>query len=243
MSWRKTQSNIRTAVIIPAGGLGRRMRKTRPKQFLELSGRPVICHTLEIFESCGSVETIHLVVPPGMEEFCREEIVKKSGFKKVSLVVTGGETRQESVFRGLTSLSQEFKRIVIHDAVRPFLTPELLEEALLQCREDVDGVVVAVPCKDTPKQVEADGMIASTLKREGLFLAQTPQVFWSDILKKAFDRAKTDGFQGTDDSAVVERIGGKIRVVLGNSENIKITTPEDYDQAQEFLRIKSSSEV
>lgn len=234
-SW-KNPSTFRTAAVIPAGGSGVRMGSSRPKQFMELAGKPVICHTLEIFERAGSIDTVHLVVPPGSEELCREEIIKKWGFKKVPRVVKGGETRQDSVFLGLKSLSGGFDRVAIHDGVRPFLSPDLLEKAVSECVEEVDGVVVAIPCKDTPKQAGESGFISSTLKRDDLFLAQTPQVFRFDILREAFERAEKDGYQGTDDSALVERIGGKVRIVPGDAVNIKITTPEDMIRAEEYVK-------
>ncbi|HSG05857.1 MAG TPA: 2-C-methyl-D-erythritol 4-phosphate cytidylyltransferase, partial [Nitrospiria bacterium] len=229
------EKHTRTAAIIPAAGQGRRIGSSKPKQFLVLLGKPLLYYSLDVFEKSGWIDEIYLVVPEGMESYCREEILEKFGFKKIKGILKGGQTRQDSVYQGLTALPPDIERVVVHDGVRPFLTGELLGRAVRDCTREIDGVVVAVPLKDTPKRVRAGGWIDSTVNREGLYLAQTPQVFWAGVFKEAYKNAGKEGLKGTDDSALVEEIGGKIRILEGSGENIKVTTPEDLAHAERIL--------
>lgn len=215
------------------------MRLPTRKQFLLLEGIPILVHTLRVFESSPLIREVCLVVPRGTEARCRREILRKYGLKKVKWIVAGGKTRQDSVFRGLSRIPAGINKVVIHDGVRPFLTQKLLDRAIRICRLD-KGVVTAVPLRDTPKVVRRGGLISSTLDRTGIYIAQTPQVFTRKILMEAYRRAYTDAIVGTDDSALVERLGFPVRVLEGSVENIKITTAEDLRLAGRILEDRRS---
>ncbi|MBI3609916.1 MAG: 2-C-methyl-D-erythritol 4-phosphate cytidylyltransferase [Nitrospirae bacterium] len=228
---------LRVAAVIPAAGVGRRMGLATPKQFLSLDGVPILVHTLRVFEASPLVHEICVVVPGGMEGRCRGDLVKPYGLKKVTRVAAGGPTRQDSVYHGLMTMSGDVTRVVVHDGVRPFLSMELLER-LVKAVEGADGAIAAVPMKDTPKSVRDDGTVASTLDRTGLYLAQTPQVFQREILTAAYEKAYADGVNSTDDSALVERLGYRVRVVEGSWDNIKITTAHDLRLAEEIVEMR-----
>ncbi|HTN44477.1 MAG TPA: 2-C-methyl-D-erythritol 4-phosphate cytidylyltransferase [Nitrospiria bacterium] len=227
----------RVAAVIPAAGSGRRMGRSTPKQFLRLDGIPILVHTLKVFETSPFVHEVCLVVPQGREKQCREELLEPYGLQKVTRTVEGGATRQDSVYRGLTNLSPETVRVVVHDGVRPFLSPALLKK-VIKASEKADGAVAAVPLKDTPKYVREDGTVDRTPERARLYLAQTPQVFLKNILIEAYSKAYVDGVNSTDDSALVERLGYRVRAVEGSWENIKITTKDDLDLAEQIIRMR-----
>jgi 2-C-methyl-D-erythritol 4-phosphate cytidylyltransferase len=229
----------RVAAVIPAAGSGRRMGGSTPKQFLQLDGVPILVHTLKVFEVSPLIHEICLVVPQGREKQCREELLEPYGLKKVTRTVGGGATRQDSVYRGLSTLSPETVRVVVHDGVRPFLSPELLKK-VIKASEKSDGAVAAVPLKDTPKYVHEDGTVDRTPERARLYLAQTPQVFLKNILIEAYSKAYVDGVNSTDDSALVERLGYRVRVVEGTWDNIKITTADDLRLAEQLIRMRRS---
>ncbi len=223
-----------TAIIV-AAGLGKRIGQKTPKQFLNLLGQPVLAHTLLPFESVQEISEVIVLLPKGWEEHCRREIIEKYDFKKVSKLISGGKERQDSVYRGLKETSAKSDLIVIHDGVRPLVTKTMIE-ASLTTASTYGAAVVAVPLADTLKKVVSGHLIKETLKREGLWLAQTPQTFRRDILLKAYDAAFSDGFYGTDDAALMERAGFEVRVVPGAITNLKVTTPEDLRLAEIFLR-------
>ena len=228
----------RTAAIIPAAGSGRRLGGPTPKQFLSIRDVSILARTLRIFESSPLIHEICLVVPRGLEKRCRQDLVVIQALKKVIHIVAGGKTRQDSVYRGLQNISPAVTRIVVHDGVRPFITPDLLARTIRGCRGKV-GAVAAVPLKDTPKRIDAKGMILSTPDRDRLYAAQTPQVFPKKILMEAYRKAYTDGISGTDDSSLVERLGYSVRIVEGSYDNIKITTAEDFRLAEAILSRRS----
>jgi len=207
----------------------------RKKPFLPLSGQPVLARTVALFEAAPLIETIILVVPEGDEEVCRRDIVEPYRFRKVAAIVRGGEERQDSVEAALASLTEKWDILVVHDGVRPFASPGLIEEVVK--RADRDGAAIAaVPVKDTVKEVAADGTVTRTVPRERLWAVQTPQAFRADHLIEAHRQARRDGFRGTDDAALVERIGVRVSVVEGSYENIKITTPEDIEVGEALLK-------
>ena len=213
------------------------MGSSSPKQFLLLAGVPVLVHTLRVFDSSPLIHDVCLVVPPGMEPSCRVDVIAAYGLKKVCRIVPGGETRQASVYQGLMNTSPETDWIVVHDGVRPFLSADLLRW-LLEAAKDGTGVIAAMPLKDTPKEIREDGTIVSTPDRARLVLAQTPQVFSRKVLMEAHQKAYADGVLGTDDSALVERLGHPVRMIEGNWDNIKITTPEDLRWAERILEMR-----
>jgi 2-C-methyl-D-erythritol 4-phosphate cytidylyltransferase len=223
-----------TAIIV-AAGLGKRMGESVPKQFLSLLGRPLLAHTLFPFESVQEIREVIVLLPAGWEERCRHEIIEKYGFKKVSKLVAGGKERQDSVYRGLKEASAKSKLIVIHDGARPLVTKAIIE-ASLDTASTCGSAVVAIPLADTLKRVESDHLIKKTLKRAGLWLAQTPQTFRREIVLKAYEAAIRDGYYGTDDAALVERAGFEVKVVPGAITNLKVTTPEDLRLAELYLK-------
>ena len=223
----------RTVAIIPSAGMGKRMG-SRQKNYLELLGSPVLARTLEPFEASAMVDAIIIVVPPGDEGFCREKIVDAYGFKKVIDVVGGGRERQDSVENGLKAAQGEYGIVIVHDGARPLVTIDIIEDAIKAAAED-GAAIAGVRVKDTIKETSA-GFVRATLNREALLSVQTPQAFQTEVLKEAFRMAREAGFQGTDESSLVERTGQAVRVVEGSYENIKITTPEDLAVAECILK-------
>lgn len=212
----------------------------RKKNYLKLLDRPVLAHTIGVFEECPLIDSIILVVPLSDIEFCREEIVRKYGFSKVSEVVAGGAERQDSVRNGLKRAS-DAGIILVHDGARPLVTFRIVED-IIKAAHETGGAIAAVPVKDTIKEV-AGGAVARTVPREALVSAQTPQAFRTGILLKAFKKAAEDGFLGTDESSLVERTGERVAVVEGSYENIKITTVEDMGIAEGILKKRTSGEA
>jgi 2-C-methyl-D-erythritol 4-phosphate cytidylyltransferase/2-C-methyl-D-erythritol 2,4-cyclodiphosphate synthase len=219
-----------TAAIIPAGGTGRRMGGGLPKQYLPAAGVPILVRTLRTFQNSPVIDEIILAVPPQDREKVRRGIVESERFSKVSLVLAGGNERQDTVRNALRHLREDHSIVVIHDGVRPFVTEELLQrsvEAALACGAVTTGIAV----KDTVKEVGKDGQVIRTVPRQGLWLTQTPQAFRREILLSAYERAAAEGFYGTDDAMLVERMGVPVRMIPGSLDNIKVTTPEDLLQA------------
>jgi 2-C-methyl-D-erythritol 4-phosphate cytidylyltransferase len=241
---------MKAIVIIPAAGLGTRMssapsskgKKGLPsKQFAELGGTPIVIHTLRKFAACADVTEIHIALRPGEIAHFRA-LLEKAGNdilqKRVELV-EGGEHRQQSVAHALAGVSAAADDIIlVHDAVRPFVTQEIIAE-VIQAAQKYGAAIAGLPASDTVKQVErtAEGaLIKATLPREKVVMAQTPQGFRYEVLKKAFDEAAADGFMGTDEASLVERSGHAVAVVMGSPRNIKITTPADLELAEFFLK-------
>lgn len=220
--------------IIAAAGRSERMGG-RNKLFLPLVGVPILAHTLLALERCSSMEKIIVVVEGSDKKQFEEEVRARYPLGKILEVVEGGKERQDSVLNGLRALPRETARVTIHDGARPLVTTSLILKAI-EALEDCDGVVTAVPLKDTIKEVSSENLIRTTVERKDLWAAQTPQVFRPEILMKAHQKARMDGFYGTDDSVLLERLGYKVKVVLGSYENIKITTPEDLVVAEAILR-------
>lgn len=217
-------------VIVVAAGKGLRMGGQMPKQHLPLAGKPVLARTLEAFEHMEQVHSVVLVVGPGDEARCSGYIARYR-LHKVHAVVTGGGERQASVYQGLLALDPEVEWVLVHDGVRPFVTPEETAECLAAARKH-GAAVVAVPVKDTVKIVEPDGKIASTPDRSTVWAIQTPQAFRVRDLAAAHELAMREGFTGTDDAMLVERTGQPVYVVRGGYHNLKITTPEDLEWAE-----------
>ena len=223
---------MKVGAIIAAAGFGRRMKADRPKQLLALNGIPIIIHTIRKFDISRVIDYI-IVTAPRESVIEVSELVKSAEFQKPVIVVEGGERRQDSVASGLNHLQPGTDIVAVHDGVRPFVSTDDIENAVRQA-ERTGAAVLAVPIVDTVKQVEKD-IIDSTLTREHLVLAQTPQVFRTEILKQAFDRATKDEYYGTDESSLVERLGHPVAIVRGSERNIKITRPSDLSLARAFL--------
>ena len=222
--------------LIPAAGMGKRMGASINKQYLLLGGLPILAHTIAAFEQSPLIDGICLVIPADEIPYCREQIVAARGFRKVIEIVAGGRERQHSVMNGLDALAHHAgvdDVVLIHDGVRPFVSPDLLRESITVARNS-DGALVAVPAKDTIKTVR-DGIVVDTPERDTLWQAQTPQSFRFSVIHNAHRSAAAAGFIGTDDASLVERQNGLVRIVRGDYRNIKITTPEDLILAEAFL--------
>ena len=225
-----------TAIIV-AAGRGKRMGHTLPKQYIRLEGIPILVHTLRVFESSPEIQDILLVVSPGDEEYCLREIVEKYGIGKVLKVVVGGGRRQDSVYHAIKELDRDTDILVVHDGVRPFVTPRMIQDAV-EAAMLFDGAVTAIPVRDTVKAADREGTIRETLDRSALWFAQTPQAFKKRILTEAHAKAVVDDFHGTDDAALVERLGYQVKVLEGSPDNLKITTREDLLLAEFILRTR-----
>jgi 2-C-methyl-D-erythritol 4-phosphate cytidylyltransferase len=205
-----------------------------PKQFLELQSLPLLAHTLRAFDAAESVSAVIVVGPAAELPYCQREIVERYGFKKVLKLVPGGEERQDSVRHGVELVDDQHDVIVVHDAVRPFLTPAMIDAVVEQARAH-RAAIVAIPMRDTVKRVGPSGLIEETVDRRPLWLAQTPQAFERALLQEAHRKAHLDRFRATDDSQLVERLGVPVAIVEGSFENIKITRPEDLAIGEAIL--------
>ena len=224
---------MRKAVaIVPAAGAGTRMGGRQPKQYLALGGVPLLVHTLRVLAPCPSLEGVVIAVPVDRISATRA-LLRRFRVPRVVAVVAGGAERQDSVRLGLEAAPPEPAWIVVHDAVRPFITPELVERVLAAAR--IPGAATCGwPVRETVKSVR-DSLIEKTLPREGLWLTQTPQAFRRELLQEAHDKAARDGVRATDDAMLIERLGGRVAMVQGLAQNIKITTPEDLKTARGLL--------
>jgi len=219
--------------IIAAAGAGTRMASDRPKQFLLLAGTPLIFHTLKPFEECEQIHEV-IVVLPAEESAGFLSLAGKYGLRKLARVVPGGATRADSVKRGLTAIRSATAEIVaVHDGVRPFVTVAEIESTIAAAQSDGAAILVA-PVTDTIKQV-GDGAVVKTLDRGVLRRALTPQCFQYDLLRQAYRHADVNDPSLTDESALVEQLGRRVRIVEGSSKNIKITTADDLRMAEAFL--------
>jgi 2-C-methyl-D-erythritol 4-phosphate cytidylyltransferase len=225
--------DLTAVAVIVAGGQGTRIEGKLPKQFLNLGDRPILAHCVQRFESCETIDQMVLVVPEDYLGYCSQAIVDQYDFKKVKKIVCGGKERQDSVYLGLKACPKSTTVVAIHDGVRPFVSPQKISESIGLCVEK-KAVILAVPAKDTVKRVEGNSVV-TTLDRKKLWLVQTPQVFEYSFILNAYEKAIEDGFAGTDDAMLVERLGHQVTVVEGEYQNIKITTAEDLAIAEKFI--------
>ena len=214
------------SAIIVASGKGIRMKGTMRKQYLDLSGRPVLAHSIMTFDSCGLVDEIFLVIPKEDVEYCQNKILSLLDLNNQINLVCGGAKRQDSVYNGLKAITKNTDTVVIHDGVRPFIQPEEIEECILVSKK-YGACILGTPASDTLKRVDKSDIIETTLSRENIWLAQTPQAFRFDLILKAHETARRDGYVGTDDASLVERLGEDVKIINGGRFNIKITKKED----------------
>jgi 2-C-methyl-D-erythritol 4-phosphate cytidylyltransferase len=212
------------AAVITAGGIGRRMGAAIPKQYLELCGMPVLSHTLRVFEEHPMIDVIVLTVPQGDEGLCRKNILEPFGFNKIRDIVSGGATRQESVWNGLQAVSDS-DLVVVHDGVRPLVSREIITETL-NAAEETGASLACRQIRETVKRKIGDSTM-ETIPRSDLWLAHTPQAFRTAVILEAHKKARESGFEGTDDAVLVERLGLPVKIVEDSEDNIKITTPRD----------------
>ena len=213
--------------IVLAAGRGERMDATIPKALMMLGGKPLVAHAVERAFAAASVSGVIVVAPPGWEDAVRAALVDAT---PVAALVVGGATRQASVWAGLSAVPPEVVRVICHDAARALASPRLFQRTL-ESLEGWDGVVPVLPMVDTVKRVH-DGMIEGTEPRGSLAVAQTPQAFAAAALRDAHERARRDGFEGTDDAVLLERAGYRVRAIEGERTNLKITTPQDIRVAE-----------
>lgn len=218
-------SNFKVTLILAAAGIGKRMGLGYPKQFLEYKGKPLFILPLEVAEKNRVIDDIIIVTNENnielVEKYCEEYKITK--LKKV---VAGGKERQNSIYNAL-KFDENSDIILVQDGVRPFLKDKYIDECCRVVIEERVGAVVGVQVKDTIKVINGNFEVISTPKRADLIAVHTPQAFEGKLLKEAYERAEKENFLGTDDSSLVERIGGKVKIVLGDYDNIKITTQED----------------
>ena len=218
--------------IIPAAGVGLRMGGGTPKQFLSLEGVPIFIHTLRKFVASDMVQGIILGLRPEDMERAGAEVDREHFGKPVRLVA-GGASRQETVARALAEASAGTEIVLVNDAVRPFVDLHLIQQVTEAARKS-GAAILGIPSVDTVKQVERQ-MILGTIPRERIVLAQTPQAFRFEIIKEAFHRATSDGYYGTDEASLVERMGSNVTVIMGSDRNIKITKPSDLPLARLYI--------
>lgn len=225
----KVDKNPKTAAIILAGGTAERFGKEGGKQLVEIGGKPILTWSVEAFDAVGDIGLIVIVCPAERQGEYLSKAVDPFSFATPIVVAAAGSTRQESAFSGLELVPEEFEYVVMHDGARPLISADLIAHtiATLKGNIDADGAVVAHPAIDTLKVVE-NGVIVGTPDRSVFWNAQTPQVFRAGIYRRAHASALSDGFVGTDDSSLIERLGGRVLVVEGKRDNIKLTVPEDY---------------
>ncbi len=219
---------------MPAAGAGTRLGGEAPKPYLELGGKTVLEHTLRKFVNVSGLgEVIVSTTPDYMEQ--TRKILDTVFSGPICHVVEGGEERQDSIRNALAKISGKTGLIAVHDAVRPFVSPDDIEKCIVEASR-WGGAVLAVPAKDTIKVVGKDSEIVETPDRNKLWLAQTPQIFWAALLREAYDNAKTYNILGSDDASLVEQVGGKVVLVEGSTKNFKITFPIDLKISTYLLK-------
>ena len=226
--------------IVPAAGLGTRVGQGKNKLLLALGGEAIISHTLRALDAC---KVNHIILAVRQEEKHEMEELLRSLFLSASYkLVVGGKERQDSIANALEHLPEECQIVVVHDGARPFLEKEIYDEVLLAAMKD-GAAISAVPSKDTLKHSKSGMIIDSTLERSEIWQAQTPQIFSAPIIKEAYKKAQDENFSGTDDASLVEHLGMKVKLVLGNYRNIKITTPEDLIWGEALLSSKGEKQM
>lgn len=211
--------------MVPAGGRGLRMGGDRPKQFLSIGGVPLMVHALRTLQQSPLVHEIIVAVPPSERDYCARDVIGRYALTKARIVDGGGE-RQDSVRAALAAVDAASELVLVHDAVRPFLTLEMIARVCEAAARE-GGAIIAIPARDTLKDVGDGQVIQRTVDRSRLWQAQTPQTFRRELLQRAHAKAQADGYLGTDEADLVQRLGERVVVVEGSGENIKVTRPED----------------
>lgn len=221
-------------VIIAAAGRGSRMKRAENKVFLPLLGKPILQYSLEMFGARDDVAEI-IIISAAHEVAEMESLAAGCACDIPVKVVVGGSERQYSVANALRAVGEDAEMILVHDGARPLITNEVIQSVIDTARE-TRASIAAVPVKDTIKKVDEDGMVVDTPPRKTLWAVQTPQGFDAQLLHEAYAKAEADGFLGTDDASLVERLGIKVAVAEGDYQNIKITTPEDLAIGEALLK-------
>ncbi|MFH1860507.1 MAG: 2-C-methyl-D-erythritol 4-phosphate cytidylyltransferase [bacterium] len=220
--------------IIVAAGDGKRMGSKVKKPYLDLAGRPLLFYTLRNIIGFPLISGIVLVVGGGLIDYCQHEVVEAFMIDGVVNIIEGGAERQDSVYHGLKALPEDADLVMIHDGVRPFVSCKIIEETIAAAVE-YGAAITGVRVKDTIKLVDESHRVVQTVNRTGLWAVQTPQVFKAKLLRDCYDKAMDKGFYGTDDASIVEWAGFEVKIVEGEYENIKITTPFDLMVAEAMM--------
>ncbi len=232
MKW--SQMNSKIAVLIPAAGQGKRMQSSVKKPYLRLDDKPVLSHTIDRFEHNSVVDDIFVIVDNSDFKTCKTDVLDPYRYKKVRELISGGETRQRSVFNGLCTLADDVDYVIVHDGVRPFINDEIISKCL-ELAAEWGAAVSAVPVKETIKVADENLFIDHTLDRQLLWRVQTPQVFRTSLIVAAHKKAIKDGSDAPDDATLVERLGSPVKLVMGSYQNVKLTTPEDMLTAETII--------
>lgn len=222
------------SAVVAAGGLGLRMRDKTRKQYLVIGGRPVLSHALLAIDACPMIQSIYLAVPEEDVDFCHSRIVAPLALRAALHFVPGGRIRQGSVYNALIAMNNAPQVVVIHDGVRPFVTPDQIT-ACIETAMSYGAASLGIPAFETLKSVDEEQNVVETISRKAVWLTQTPQAFSYELIRSAHDAARACGVEGTDDAFLVERLGCKVRMVRGGTTNIKITTPDDITLAEAIL--------
>jgi len=226
--------------IIPAAGIGARMGSNKAKQFIYLCGKPILAVTLSRFQQCNLIDKIVVVVSEDDVDYCKREIVDRYKQTKVLRVVAGGERRQDSVRNGLESVGDSCQWVLIHDGVRPLVTTELIEK-VIKTAKNFRAVITGLPVKETVKELDDQSVVLRSVDRRRLWLIQTPQIFKFEDISLAHRKAIKNGWEeATDDAVLIEKMGIPVKIIEGEENNIKVTTPRDLDIAR-FLMSKKSA--
>jgi 2-C-methyl-D-erythritol 4-phosphate cytidylyltransferase len=225
---------VSVAAVIVAGGRGTRFQSDVPKQFLPLCGKAVVWYSIGALDKVECIESIVVVCEAAFCTTLRPQVVEQQLRNSIT-IVPGGARRQDSVYAGLQAVRKGVEIVVIHDAVRPFPPRDAVIRAIEAAREH-GAAILAIPVSDTLKECDTEGFIVSTVSRESIWRAQTPQAFRADLIMRAYERIMTEGKTITDDAAAYEVIGGRVKIVCGSYDNIKITEPQDMTRAEEILR-------
>ncbi len=226
---------MKNFAIIAAAGNGERFCDSKSKMLVPLLGKPLLSYTLDKFEESEKIDEIILVIRVQDRKLIEKEIVERNNYVKVKTITTGGSTRQESVYNGLMAIKEEDGIVCIHDGARPLLKKRMIDETIKMVPL-FDGIVLAVPIVETVKKVNISEMLVEkTVNRDMFWIAQTPQTFRLGKIKKYYQKAMKENIQVTDDSALLEYYGGKVAIVHGSEENIKITTKVDLLLAEVIM--------
>jgi len=227
---------MKVTAIVPSAGTGERIQHRLKKPYISLLGQPILAYSLKVLNSISAINHIIVPVYPGEESFCEKEVIKKLSLTTEVKIVAGGETRQESVRKALEFLPGSCNIVLVHDAARPFISRSMVV-ASIEATKTRRATTMGVPVKDTITMVSKDDQtITKTLPRDSLYSIQTPQTFEKELIVSAHQRALHDGFKGTDDASLVERLGIPVTVITGSYTNIKITTKEDLLSVAAVLR-------
>lgn len=226
--------SMKVTAIIAAAGQGKRMGRGINKVFIPLSHCPVLVHTVRKFSQCEEVDDLVIVTGPDEVAEVKEMLANVNNIKPWK-IIAGGSERQYSIANALAAIDKDSEITLVHDGARPLIELEIIQNVIAAARQ-YNAAGVAVPVKDTIKTVDNQGFITATPPRNTLWAIQTPQAFTTKLLREAYTKAAHDGYLGTDDAGLVERLGVKVKIVPGSYNNIKITTPEDLTIAEALLK-------